>query len=50
MKLDAIEIRKMYPSEAEKVAEVDSYAYQNDPIPVAINLTAKKPARHEKRT
>jgi len=34
--MDDIEIRRMLPSESEIVAEVDSYAYQNDPVTVAI--------------
>ena len=45
MKLDDIEIRKMHASEAEKVAEVDSYAYQNDPITVAIYQFNSEEAR-----
>jgi len=45
MKLDDIEIRKMHASEAEKVAEVDSYAYQNDPITVAIYQSNSEEAR-----
>ena len=40
-----IEIRRMLPSEAEKVAEVDSYAYQNDPIVVAIHQSNNEEAR-----
>ena len=45
MRLDDIEIRKMHPSEAEKVAEVDSYAYQNDPIPLVIYQSNSEEAR-----
>ena len=43
--MDDIEIRRMLPSEAEKVAEVDSYAYQNDPIVVAINQSNSEETR-----
>lgn len=35
----------MLPSEAERVAEVDSYAYQNDPITVAISQSNSEEAR-----
>jgi hypothetical protein len=31
-----LEIRRMKPSEAITVAKVDSYAYQNDPLTVAL--------------
>ena len=40
-----VEIRRMLPSEAERVAEVDSYAYQNDPIVVAINQSNSEDTR-----
>lgn len=36
MFLDKVKIRCMKPSEAETVAKVDSYAYQNDPLIVAL--------------
>ncbi len=50
MKLDEIHIRKMEPSEAEKVAKVDSYAYQNDPITVTIFQSNKEEARQKRET
>ena len=43
-----IEIRRMLSSEAETVAEVDSYAYQNDPIVVAINQSNSEETRKER--
>ena len=43
-----IEIRRMLSSEAEAVAEVDSYAYQNDPIVVAINQSNSEETRKER--
>ncbi len=43
--MDGIEIRRMLPSEAEKVAKVNSYAYQNDPIVVAINQSNSEETR-----
>jgi GNAT superfamily N-acetyltransferase len=46
--MDDIEIRRMLPSEAEIVAEVDSYAYQNDPIVVAINQSNSEETRKKR--
>jgi len=40
-----VEIRRMLPSEAEAVARVDSYAYQNDPLTVALQQSNSEKAR-----
>jgi GNAT superfamily N-acetyltransferase len=40
-----LEIRRMLPSEAKRVAEVDSYAYQNGPIVVAVNQSNSEKTR-----
>ena len=45
MNLDDIVIRKMLPTEVEIVAKVDSIAYQNDPIIVAIHQSNSEEAR-----
>jgi GNAT superfamily N-acetyltransferase len=45
MDLGDIEIRRMKPSEAEAVARVDSYAYQNDPLTVALQQSNSEKAR-----
>jgi hypothetical protein len=47
-KLDEVKIRRMLPSEAETVAKVDSYAYQNDPIVLAIFQLNSEKARRMK--
>jgi hypothetical protein len=46
--LDEVEIRRMLSSEAEIVAEVDSYAYQNDPIVVAIYQSNSEEVRKKR--
>lgn len=46
--MDDIKIRRMLPSEAEKIAEVDSYAYQNDPITVAIYQSNSEETRKDR--
>ena len=46
--MDDIKIRRMLPSEAEKVAEVDSYAYQNDPMTVAIHQSSSEETRKKR--
>ena len=46
--MDDIEIRRMLPSEAEIVAEVDSYAYQNDPMTVAIHQSNSEETRKKR--
>ncbi|MBD3206593.1 GNAT family N-acetyltransferase [Candidatus Bathyarchaeota archaeon] len=40
-----LEIRRMKPSEAITVAKVDSYAYQNDPLTVALIQSNSEKAR-----
>jgi predicted N-acetyltransferase YhbS len=45
MKLDNIKIRRMKPSETEITAKVESYAYQNVPINVAIYQSNSEEAR-----
>ena len=46
--MNDIEIRRMLPSEAEIVAEVDSYAYQNDPMTVAIHQSNSEETRKKR--
>jgi len=46
--MNGIEIRRMLPSEAEIVAEVDSYAYQNDPMAVAIQQSNSEETRKKR--
>ena len=46
--MDDIKIRRMLPSEAEKVAEVDSYVYQNDPMTVAIHQSNSEETRKKR--
>jgi predicted N-acetyltransferase YhbS len=48
--LDKVEIRRMVPSEAEIVAKVDSYAYQNDPIFVSIYQSNTEETRKKRET
>lgn len=48
MSLDFVEIRRMLPSEAEEVAKVDSYAYQNDPLTVALQQSNSEKARRNR--
>jgi GNAT superfamily N-acetyltransferase len=47
--MDDIDIRRMQPSEAERVAEVNSYAYQNDPITVAIHQSNSDETRKDRK-
>ena len=48
--LEEVKIRRMLPSEAETVAEVDSYAYQNDPIFIAIFQSNTEEKRKKRET
>jgi len=43
-----VEIRRMKPSEAESIAKVDSYAYQNDPLTVALLQSNSEKARQSR--
>jgi len=46
--MEGIIIRRMLPTEVEKVAEVDSYAYQNEPVPVALYQSNSEEARKKR--
>jgi GNAT superfamily N-acetyltransferase len=48
MSLDSVEIRRMLPSQAEEVAKVDSYAYQNDPLTVALQQSNSEKSRRNR--